>query len=68
MLQKSLAYVSQEKCYAATEVLDSKIRLEVLTRYVHISKIHHAWWILEICTYLVSTSNLILESKTSVAA
>ena len=31
MVQKSLAYVSQEKYYAETEVLDSKIRLEVLS-------------------------------------
>ena len=34
MVQKSLAYVSQEKCYAATEALDSKIRLEVQGMYL----------------------------------
>ena len=47
MLQKSLAYVSQEKCYAATEVLDSKIRLELLGMYISLKSIMH-----DFCTFL----------------
>ena len=47
MLQKSLAYVSQEKCYGETEVLDSKIRLEVLGMYISLKSIMH-----DFCTFL----------------